>query len=130
MANQVPDCIFVQTDPTFEFVLGSLKELHGEGRLQIQHVQTAELVNIRSDDVSDDRRFKFGGCVESSRLSGPQAFGRTASAVVRMCMLKATKIERSFWPKIGPNSQRRNEEALVGDLVAILQRVFFSISEK
>ena len=109
MANQVPDCIFVQTDPAFEIVLGSLTELHDQGRLQIQHFQTAELVNIKSNDDSDDRMFMFGG----DRQRGPVAFGRTASAVVRMCMLEATKIKRSFWPSMGPNSERRNKEALV-----------------
>lgn len=40
------------------------------------------------------------------------SFGQTASAVVRMCMLEAVGIRRTFWPQIGPRSDGRNRGKL------------------
>ena len=40
------------------------------------------------------------------------SFGRTASAVARMCMLSAVGIESKFLPKIGQFSSERNKEKM------------------
>ena len=99
----------MQTDPAFNIVLQSLRELRNQNRLQVTHVQAATLKNIESNDDDEDRRFIFGG--ESKGLAN-SAFGRTASAVVRMCMLEAADVPRSLWPKVGPNTGSRNKAKL------------------
>ena len=99
-----PDTIFVQTDPAFNIVLQSLKELRDQNRLQETHVQAATLTNIESNDDDEDRRLMFGG--EREELAN-SAFGRTASAVVRMCMLEVAGVPRSLWPKVAHGSQNR-----------------------
>ena len=103
------ETIFVQTDPVFNIVLQSLAELRNQNRLQVTHVQAATLTDIQSNDDDEDRRFMFGG--EQPELAN-SAFGRTASAVVRMCMLEAAGVPRHFWPTLGPNTGRRNKNNL------------------
>ena len=96
------ETIFVQTDPAFNIVLESLRELKNQNRLQESHVQAATLTNIESNDDDEDRRFMFGG---KKKALAKSAFGRTASAVVRMCMLEAAGVPRDLpWPKVGPNT--------------------------
>ncbi|KAL9951513.1 hypothetical protein ACROYT_G044187 [Oculina patagonica] len=112
--NMYPETIFVQTDPAFNVVLRSLTELGNQNRLQVTHFQTASLQNIESNDESDDRRLLFGGIAgEENANVAFVAFGRTASAVVRMCMLEAANVERSFWPSMGEHSGRRNRAKVV-----------------
>ena len=104
------ETIFVQTDPAFNIVLQSLLELKNQDRLQLTHLQTASLEDIESNDGDENQRFKFGG------KNGPSyanyAFGKTPSAVVRMCMLDAVGVSRSFWPKLGKYSDSRKKEKL------------------
>ncbi|CAH3115629.1 unnamed protein product, partial [Pocillopora meandrina] len=38
------------------------------------------------------------------------SFGRTASAVARMCMLSAVGIKSEFWPNIGKLTRKRNKK--------------------
>ena len=100
--------IFVQTDPAFNIVLKCLKELGDQHRLQVTHYQLADLRDIESNDANEGRRFMFGG----KTLPASHAFGRTASAIVRMCMLEAAGVPRKLWPKPGGNADRRNKEKL------------------
>ena len=100
--------IFVQTDPAFNIVLKCLKELREEKRLQVTHYQMAELRDIESNDDSEDRNFMFGG----EGVNPNHAFGRTASAIVRMCMLEAAGVPRRLWPALGRNAGRRNKGKL------------------
>ena len=97
---------FVQTDCIFGVVLEALTELGKEERLQTLHSQEASIEGIESND--DQNQWKFGGCT----LPGPLAFGRTASSVARMCMLRAVNGPSSWWPKIGANGLRRNKDKM------------------
>ena len=105
------ETIFVQTDPAFDIVLQSLTELRDQGRLHVTHFQAATLTDIESNDDDDDRRFMFGG--EGDPYA---AFGRTASSVVRMCMLEAVGVARGLWPTIGTHTNRRNRAKLQNPL--------------
>ena len=107
------ETIFVQTDPAFDIVLESLRELRNQDRLQVIHVQAATLTDIESNDDDEDRRLIFGGEREDLANS---AFGRTASAVIRMCMLEAAGVPRRLWPTLGPNTGRRNKNNLENPL--------------
>ncbi|XP_078354147.1 uncharacterized protein LOC144638763 [Oculina patagonica] len=107
--NMYPETIFVQTDPAFNVVLEALTELRNQNRLPVMHYQTAFLENIESNDESDDRRLLFGGETEAYANA---AFGQTASAVVRMCMLEAAGVPRALWPRMSPTSERRNKAKL------------------
>ena len=100
--------IFVQTDPAFNIVLQCLTELRDQNRLQVTHYQLADLTNIESNDKDEDRKLMFGG--ESSPPR--HAFGRTASAIVRMCMLEAAGVPRRLWPTLGRDSGKRNKAKL------------------
>lgn len=94
-----PELIFVQTDPAFNIVFQSLKELGNQNRLQKTHEQAATLTNIESNNDDEELRKIFGG--KRKELAN-SAFGRTASTVVRMCMLEATGVPRSIkWPWVG-----------------------------
>jgi len=55
----------------------------------------------------------FGG--EKEELTN-SAFGRTASAVVRMTMLEAAGVRRRLWPSVGSNASRRNKAKLENPL--------------
>lgn len=107
------ETIFVQTDPAFNLVLNSLNELRNQNRLVVTYFKTASIQNIQSNQEGEDRRFLFGGANESS----VQMFARTASSVLRMCMLKATNINDAFWPTMGPRSQPRNRANLVSEVL-------------
>ncbi|XP_067048774.1 uncharacterized protein [Acropora muricata] len=100
--------IFVQTDPAFNIVLKCLKELGDQHRLQVMHYQMADLRDIESNDEDEDRRFMFGG----ENLPPNHAFGRTASGIVRMCMLEAAGVPEDLWPQLGGNAYRRNKKKL------------------
>ena len=106
--NMAQEIIFVQTDPSFDIVLRSLNELNSQGRLQVTHHQTAVIPRIQSNNPHDDNRYLFGAENESCI----QSFARTASAVARMCMLRATNVHEDHWPKIGALSESRNKATL------------------
>ncbi|PFX11861.1 hypothetical protein AWC38_SpisGene24274 [Stylophora pistillata] len=97
------DIIFAETDPAFKAVILAVNELRKMKRLKVRHFQNASITNIQSNDDSDDKRFMFGG---------DSAFGRTASAVIRMCMLEAAGVKPGFWPTIGRNTAKRNKAEL------------------
>ena len=105
------DLIFVNTDPDFNTALRALRELEKATRLETKNHQEAWLDVIQSNVEGDDKIFKFGGDLKSPGQHA-FAFGRTASAVFRMVMLRAVGIEEKFWPGLGPNTMRRNKEAL------------------
>ena len=106
--------IFVQTDPAFNIVLKCLKELRDQhrDRLRVTHLQVADLRDIESNDEDKDRKFMFGG----DHLTPNHAFGRTASGIVRMCMLEAAGVPGHLWPQLGVNADRRNKAKLQNPL--------------
>ena len=99
------ETIFVQTDPAFNVVLQSLRELGNQRRLEVTHFQTASLESIESSNEAG----KFGG---QHKNRANAAFGQTAYAVVRMCMLEAVGVPRSEWPKLSGNTDSRNRAKL------------------
>jgi len=102
----VQETIFVQTDPTFNIVVQASNELKEQERLQVTYYKTASITNIESNDPDNARRFLFGGRRPDLKFF---AFGRTASSVLRMCMLEAASINETFWPRIGKYSHTRNK---------------------
>ena len=108
--NMAQETIFVQTDPSFDIVLRSLNELNAQERLEVTHIQTAVIERIQSDNSDDENIYLFG----AQNNSCIQKFARTASAVVRMCMLRATNVEEEYWPKMGDRSGSRNKTTLNG----------------
>ena len=104
------ETIFVQTDPAFNAVLLALEELQDQNRLRVTHCQTAYIKDIESNDEQEDHRLRFGG--QNAPNMACESFGRTASAIVRMCMLEAAGINRAWWPQIGPRSNNRNQAKL------------------
>lgn len=117
------ETIFVQTDPTFNLVLNALTELRDGGRLHTTHCQRASIKDIESNDVQEDRRLLFGG--QRANMANA-AFGQTASAIVRMCMLKAVGIERNFWPQLRDNTRQRNERKL---FLEVLMEPLFHLAD-
>ena len=104
------ETIFIQTDPAFNVVLLALLELSRGGRLVVTHCQRASIEDIESNDEQEVHRLRFGG--QNTPTMACMSFGRTASAVLRMCMLKAAGISRAWWPRIGPRSHTRNQAKL------------------
>ena len=100
------ETIFLQTDPAFNAVLVVLKELRDKKRLHVKHCQRAWIQGIESNNKDD--KDKFGG--ENAEKMSSLSFTRTASAVVRMCMLEAVGIEKDLFPNIGNFSFKRNLE--------------------
>ena len=113
MNPENPETIFVQTDPAFNIVLQSLRELTNQNRLQVTHVQAATLKNIESNVADVAWWFMFG---EESESPTNSAFGLTASAVVRMCMLEAAGVARTSWPNVRLHTLSRNEAKLQNPL--------------
>ena len=109
------ETVFVQTDPTFQVVLAVSTELKNQNRLHEKGLQTACIKDIESNDEREDHRLVFGG--ERAASMDFASFGQTASAVVRMCMLEAVGIRRTFWPKIGPRADGRNRGKLEREVV-------------
>ena len=100
------ETIFLQTDPAFNAVLVVLKELRDKERLHVKHCQRAWIQGIESNN--EDDKDVFGG--KKAETMGPLSFTRTASAVVRMCMLEAVGIKQDLFPNIGNFSFKRNRE--------------------
>ena len=77
--------------------------------------QTASLKDIESNDGDENRKFKFGG------RNGPSyayfAFGNTASAVVRMCILEAAGVPQHVWPDLGKYRESRNKGKLLRQVI-------------
>ena len=96
------ETIFIQTDPAFQEVLATTRELKNRNRLHVTRCQTASITDIESNGQREDHRLVFDFV----------SFGRTASAVVRMCMLEAVGIGRTLWPRIGLHADPRNRKKL------------------
>ena len=114
------ETIFLQADPAFNAALLAFKELGEQRRLQVTHCQRASIQDIESNDRQEAHRLRFGG--QSAPISANGNFGRTASAVVRMCMLKAVGINENLWPPSGEISNARNSAKL--QLELLIQPLF------
>ena len=100
------ETIFLQTDPAFNSVLLAISELRDKNRFQVIKCQKACISLIESDDPK--RKYRFGG--KKAATMSNVSFGRTASAVARMCMLSAVGIKSEFWPNIGKLTRKRNKK--------------------
>ena len=107
MANQdytpPDDCIVVQTDFAFDFVNRLITRLYNDQQLQLQSVQEVKVDNIRSNNPNDNLSLVFGNA---------NCFARTASSVLRMCMLRSAEVPEHLYPKLGKPSMRRNKTAM------------------
>ena len=117
----LPETIFVQTDPAFNVVLKSLNEISNQNRLHVIHLKTARIQDIQSNNPLFQGRFIFGGTRAELAYS---AFGRTASAAVRMCMLEAVNVPRTSWPRPGRTSEKRNKEKIFPEVLHQRQPAF------
>ena len=102
------NCILLQTDIAFNLGLEVLKELMKDDQIYECARQTADIINIESDDKNYKHRFRFGGKNATSPTKVAHYFARTASAVLRMCMLRSINASDKFYPTIGINSKPRN----------------------
>lgn len=101
--------IMFHTDFAFTFVMDVLTRVRNEmvaskkaPQLLIQHIQTASIENIESANKVNVNLFGGG------RSDFVKKFFVTASAVLRMCMMKSAGIPKDFQPKISKRAQRRN----------------------
>lgn len=99
--------IFLDTDPTFNLPLFVIRELRDAGRMQPQSQCSARIENIESNVDGDDNKLRFGrGGNDTTE------FTRTAGAVIRMCMLRATNIPRCHWPNQNAIMKKRNRDKM------------------
>ena len=106
------DRIFVNVDPPYDYVENKLKE--NDIVMTETNRQTCTLNAVQSNGREDDSIFAFGGNLDEEKSSEQRAlaFGRTASAVFRMVMLKTIQIPEGLWPKFGNPAMSRNKDAL------------------
>ena len=111
MANQdntppINDCIVVQTDFAFDLILSIIAQLNKDRQLHLQSVQNVQIENIRSNNKDDE--FKFGGKHAHKVGKRMQSFARTATSVLRMCMLRSANVPAYCYPELGEYSKPRN----------------------
>ena len=106
--NPENDCILVQTDAAFDVALMALSGL-GDN-LQVVTMQEVSIDNIESNNPH--HRFLFGGAAAGSRERRVQAFAKTSSSVLRMCMLRSANT--GHCPLIGERSHARNRNKMAG----------------
>ena len=75
-------------------------------------MQAVEIYNIKSNDEDDMCRLKFGGRRAHIDGTRTQCFARTATSVLRMCMLRSANVPKEYYPKLGIYSKRRNVEGM------------------
>lgn len=104
------DIIFVNIDPNYNFALEKLNSLG----TTVTNEQTSKLEVVQSDSLDNGSIFAFGGKLGSKKTPKQRAsaFGRTASVVFRMVMLKAVQIDEAHWPKVGKRTMERNRSAM------------------
>ena len=107
-ANVPYDCILVQADIAFNLALEILSDLQRNGQLYLRTSQTVTIDNIESNDSHDQLRFTFGGAHAGSYKKRFQSFARTASSVLRMCMLRSANASH-YCPTFGAYSYPRNK---------------------
>ena len=106
------DRIFVNINPNYSHLI---KEKLSLLKPETTNHQTCKLDAVQSDAKDENSKLAFGGSLsETKRTPGQRAsaFGRTASAVFRMVMLKAVQIPENHWPNIGEHTKPRNKNAL------------------
>ena len=106
-ADDGNEYIIVQTDTSYNPVLYFIADLKNKNRLQIQSVQEATIENIESANRDDADCFVFGGQVADFRVQG---FCRTASSVLRMCMMRSANM--TPYPKLSGKSHKRNMDKM------------------
>ena len=105
------DRIFVNIDPPYDYVEDELSDV----TLDETNRQTCTLDAVQSNGREGDSIFAFGGNLDEEKSSEQRAsaFGRTASAVFRMVMLRAVQIPEEHWPKFGDPAMTRNKKTMV-----------------
>ena len=107
--NPENDCILVQSDAAFNVCLMALAGLGNN--LQFQSMQEVSIDNIESNDPHDSHRFVFGGMHAAVPARRAHAFAKTASSVMRMCMLRSANA--GYCPvTIGAKAHTRNRDKM------------------
>ena len=106
-ADDGNEYIIVQTDTRFSPVLLFLADLKMKDCLPVQSVQEAVIENIESANENDADRFVFGGQVADMKV---QAFCRTASSALRMCMMRSANM--TPYPNLSVKSLQRNRNKM------------------
>ena len=104
--NPENDCILVKTDAAFDVALMALSGLRDN--LQVVTMQEVSIDNIESNNPH--HQFLFGGAAAGSRERRVQAFAKTSSNVLRMCMLRSANT--GHCPVIGERSHARNRDKM------------------
>ena len=97
------DYIVLSSDVNYYATLNALANLQRNDRLRVTAYQVVSIDNIESS--SDDEPFVFGGEQQHLCL---QAFSRTASSVIRLCMMKSADMQ--YIPNF--QSKRRNMQKM------------------
>ena len=113
VADVENDCILLQTDIAFNLGLEVLHQLARDNQVYTCAHQTVSIDNIESDDKHYHHRFRFGGTHATSPEKVAHYFARTASSVLRMCMLRSINANDKFFPKFGAYSEPRNKSKMV-----------------
>ena len=120
------DRIFVNVDPPYDYVQNKLKKIDPVIR-ETNH-QTCKLNAVQSNAKDDHNKLVFGGSLnkKKKRTAGQRAsaFGKTASAVFRMVMLKAVQIPEDLWPKFGDPAMSRNKNGMAFEVTDRNNRPF------
>ena len=106
------DRIFVSINPYYSHLI---KEKLSLLKPETTNHQTCKLDAVQSNAKDENSKLAFGGNLNKTRRTPGQrasAFGRTASAVFRMVMLKAVQIPENHWPNIGERTKTRNDAAM------------------
>ena len=106
------DRIFVNIDPPYDYVQNKLREIHPV--IRVTNHQTCKLNAVQSNAKDENSKLAFGGNLKAKQTPEYRAseFGRTASAVFRMVMLRAVQIPDKLWPNIAKRTKKRNKAAM------------------
>ena len=99
-ADITNDCIFVQTDSTFNIAVAVLKSFKRD-EIHVFSSKVVAIDNVESNDPEAEYFLRFGGQGANSFPRSLQCFARTASAVLRMMMLESVNAPPQYRPKFG-----------------------------
>ena len=104
-ANPDNECILMQTDIAFDWVLHMLAEMQKRSQVTVRTQQVVTLENIQSASSDEYCQYIFGGEKAQYKMSRINAFTQTASSVLRMCMMRSANMQ--YMPRF--SSMQKNK---------------------